>query len=103
VATQLELQWQEFEKTGELTIRQHLAANYYGEDKTRAAEAWLEHKAQERAALESARIASTQSEQALAASRAATAAENEQLRKLRAPLTPQSGKPTQQIGQAERL
>lgn len=41
-------QWAEFEKVGETTVRQNLAANRYGEGKQKLAEAWLHIKNQSR-------------------------------------------------------
>jgi len=63
-----ESRWREFEELGERKVRQNLAAHVYGEDNTRLAREWLDHK-------EAERKRSAQAEQSEAADRASSAAE----------------------------
>ena len=66
-------QWQDFEKIGEVKVRQQLASNIYNEDGARLARVWLEHQAEIRDSEEAAWLAEVQSEQLSAATRAADA------------------------------
>ncbi len=71
---EVEHRWQQFERLGEAVVRKNLTSHVYGEENTRHAIAWLEHKAHERASRESLELAASQSKESAAAFRSSEAA-----------------------------
>jgi hypothetical protein len=57
------LRWKQFDELGEEKVRKNLASHVYGEENTRIAREWLEHKAAAQRSVARARIDDSSREQ----------------------------------------